>query len=240
MVLKLLPRVACITTVLFTVVNCAAQRTSVAMDSQGLQAVSATGSLPVYGIDLRIDKSWDTPPPGSPGDFARPGESPVLQRIWSSLKPRGFNTLRVDVFADDSASVNRIANLCSWAKNNDVKLVLVLRVALNNSGADNSVKFGALVQSLISQLQQSAHPESYFQIAAYQLGDELNFPRRGLVTPAALQQLILQGAASVRAAERELLSGTGRPATPLMVSVSFDYELIQVRAIAGAPLNHEV
>src|SRR5262249_41945760 len=95
----------------------------------GAQAVTQTGLLPIYGIDMSFDKSWvdGSRFPSQSASYSHFGASETLQNVWDTLKLSGFNSIRftVDVREADSAA-NRVANLCVWAKNNNVRLVPIL------------------------------------------------------------------------------------------------------------------
>ncbi len=94
-----------------------------------LQAISQTGLLPVYGVDVELDPSWVDARqfPSQSSSFPNFGTSAAVKQLWSALRPGGYNALRVPIDVRDvTRAANRVANLCVWAKNNNVQLILVL------------------------------------------------------------------------------------------------------------------
>src|SRR2546425_6536884 len=86
---------------------------------QNNQAISQSGLLPVYGVDVRLDPAWvdGTQFPSQAANFQNSGTSAVFQQVWSALQPGGYNVLRVPIDVRDAAgAANRAANLCLWAK----------------------------------------------------------------------------------------------------------------------------
>lgn len=210
-----------------------------------LQAISQTGLLPVYGMDLRLDASWvdSTHFPGTSTNLWNAGTSPTFQQIWATLQPGGYNVLRIPIdVRDPAAAANRAANLCVWAKTNNVQLILVL----NGSDAGQPLpkelpnQVASFVKSLLTlmRVNNGQYLPAYAQIMAYQLDDELNHAgRHGGMAVTSAQQVVLEAAKSLRQTEHEALNGTGTAATPLMVGASFDFELIKAGAIAGGTMS---
>src|SRR5262245_10886226 len=135
------------------------------------QAVSQTGLLPVYGIDFRFDATWVDGAQFPSQSAAHPnfGVNARFQQVWLTLQTSGFNIIRFPVDVRDTAgAANRVANLCVWAKNNNVKLVPVLAGAERGQqlGADFAKNASALVKSLLATLRGGARqtPEAYTRI----------------------------------------------------------------------------
>ena len=199
------------------------------------QAVAASGLMPVYGIDVRVDKNWiDSRFPTQSSSFPNAGVNSSLQGTWDSLKAGGYNIVRVFVDTHDAQAANRIANLCAWAKANNVKVVVVLAGATDAGYANNAA---GIVTALVNALKNAQAADAYLEIAAYQLDDEINHPGVHGQVPANITQQVMRAAQAIRSAERQSLEGSGMEPTPLIASVSFDYELIQAKAIAGVPFN---
>ena len=208
------------------------------------QAVARTGLLPIYGVELGMDKTWADGDrfPSQSKNYPNSGVNASFQQVWDTLKPGGFNFLLVgfDVY-DLPASANRAANVCNWAQHSNVKLLLVLRGANNGGTSDYASSAAAFVKTLAGALRQDAYKASYAQIAAYELEPDLNNPSvlKQVSVQAKAQELLLQTAQKVRTAETEALQGSGIDATPLIVRASFDYELVSARAIAGTTLAND-
>ena len=212
---------------------------------QNLQAISQTGLLPVYGVDVRLDPAWvDSSqfPSQSPG-FPNSGTTAAFQQVWGALQSGGYNVMRVPIDVRDAAgAANRAANLCLWAKNNNVQLILLLTGSDPGQpiGRDYPTQASSFVQSLVRLVRSNngQYLANYSQIMSYQIEDELNHAgRHGGMAASAAQQLILQAAQALRKAESDALNGSGLAATPLMASTSFDFELIKAGAIAGGTLT---
>ncbi len=212
---------------------------------QNVQAVSQTGLLPVYGVDVRLDPSWVDAAqlPSQSPNFPNSGTSAAFQQLWGALQPGGYNVLRIPIdLRDASGAANRAANLCLWSQNNGVKLILVLTGADAGKpiGRDFAKQASDFVSALIALLRggNGQYLTSYSQIMAYQLEGELNHAgRHGGMTAAAAQKLALDAAQALRKTEGEALNGTGLQATPLMASASFDFELVKAGAVAGGTLT---
>ncbi|HYL11112.1 MAG TPA: CARDB domain-containing protein, partial [Candidatus Acidoferrales bacterium] len=213
--------------------------------AQNNQAISQSGLLPVYGVDVRLDPAWvdSAQFPSQSPNFQNSGTSAAFQQVWGALQPGGYNAMRVPVDVRDAAgAANRAANLCVWAKNNNVQLILLLTGsdAGQPIGQDFPTQVSNFVQSLVTLMRSNSgqYLSNYSQIMSYQIEDELNHAgRHGGMAPAAAQQLVLQAAQALRKAETDALNGSGLAATPLMASTSFDFELITAGAIAGGTLT---
>src|SRR6266550_5960385 len=211
------------------------------------QAVSQTGLLPVYGIDFVFDPSWVDAAQFPSQSAANPnfGTTQTFQQVWDALKPSGFNVLRFSVDVRDAqSSVNRFANLCLWAQNNNVRLVPILTGGERGKslGPDFSTHVSAFIKGLIAAFSANGgqNLKAYSQILAYQLEDEMNHAgRHGAMSQEAAQLRVLQAAGAVHKTEQDALKDSGLNLTPVMVNASFDYELIKLRAIAGTPLGDE-
>lgn len=215
------------------------------------QAISTSGLLPVYGLDFRFDPAWVDAhqfPSQSPA-FPNAGVSESFQLVWGLAKQSGFSTLRLPLdITNASAAANQAANLCVWAKNNNLKLVLVLNSGSIGAGRskaiDNSFpeQAAAFAKALISTLRSGPADSlaAYPQIMAFQLEDEANHSgNHGGMPGASAQQIVVRAAQQFRQSERSGLEGTGQEATPLMASASFDFELVKAGAAGTAALNDQ-
>ena len=212
---------------------------------QNPQAISQTGLLPVYGVDLRLDPSWvdSTQFPSQSPNYLNSGTSAAFQQVWGGLQPGGYNVLRMRIdVSDANAAANRVANLCVWAKSNNVQLILTL----TGSGEGQPLnpyyptQVSNFITAVITLLQNngSQYLVDYSQVMAYQLDDETNHVgRHGGMAASDARQLALQAAKSLRQTERVALNGTGVGATPLLASASFDFELVKVGSIAGGSMT---
>ena len=61
------------------------------------QAVATTGLLPIYGVELRVDKTWIDGAnfPSQSTDFPNAGVNASFEQVWDALKPAGFNFVRI-------------------------------------------------------------------------------------------------------------------------------------------------
>ena len=223
----------------------AQQQISPEYPPQNPQTVSQTGLLPVYGVDLRLDPSWTDSShfPSQSADFANSGTSAAFQQVWGALQPGGYSVLRVTLDVRNlPGAANRAANLCAWAKANNVRLILSLTA--EDAGRPISDSFpkqtSDFVKALVGLMRSNSdqYLSNYAQIMAYQLGNELNHPgKHGGMSESAAGQLALAAAKSLRSTERAALEGSGIMATPLMASASFDFDLVSVGAIAGGTMS---
>lgn len=209
------------------------------------QAVSQTGLLPVYGIDFRFDAMWVDGAQFPSQSAAHPnfGVNAQFQQVWQILQMGGFNIIRFPVDVRDTTSAaNRVANLCVWAKNNNVKVVPVLAGAERGQqlGADFATNTSAFVKALLATLRGGGgqHFDAYTRILLYQFEDQMNHAGLHRAMPLQIaQDRLLKAADALRQSELESLKETGLNATPLMVNASFDHELVKGGAIAGATLS---
>jgi hypothetical protein len=188
----------------------ATQTTAPQVASQA-QAVSQTGVLPVFAVDMDIDPSWvdgDTAPSTSP-QFSHGGVNDTLDQAWTILKPAGFDMIRFPVHLEDPKSPVRLANLCLWAKSNNITLIPVLQgtAAMRSNSSAMASALGTFITSLISRLRggDGSALASYTQIGFYQLERPMN--HAGLypnVAASAAQQLLLAASAALRQAELRL------------------------------------
>jgi len=209
------------------------------------QAISQTGLLPVYGVDLRVDPNWvdGAQFPSQSSVFPNSGTSAVFQPIWNALQAGGYNVLRMPLdVRDTNGSANRAANLSVWAKSNNVRLIFTMIAA--NPGqpipANFPNKASDFVKALIGLLRANngQYLANYSQIMAFQLETEVNHAgRHGGMKEAEALQLVLGAAHAFRGAEVSALDGSGLSATPLMASTSFDFDLVLQGAIAGGTMT---
>jgi len=212
---------------------------------QNLQSISQTGLLPVYGVDARLDPSWvdGSQFPSQSTNFPNSGTSAAFQQVWGALQPGGYSVLRVPLDVRDSTgSANRAANLCVWAKSNNVQLIFLLTGEASGQpiGADFPKRASDFLKAFVALMRgnNGQYLANYTQIMAYQINDEINHPgHHGGMVESAAQQLALAAAKSVRSSELDALNGSGLSATPLMTSVSFDSYLISAGAIAGGTMT---
>ena len=207
------------------------------------QAMSQTGLLPVFAVDMDIDSSWvdgDSVPSPSP-QFGHNGVSDTLDGAWAALRPDGFNVVRFTLQLDDPKSPSRLANLCLWAKANNLTLIpeLIGSADMRRDKAAMSATISAFIVGTVTKLR-AADPTlaSYAQIAFYQIEGPTNhaglYP--GLSRDAA-QQLLLAASDALRQSETQALQGTGIAATPISISASFDFELVQQGAAGSIALD---
>jgi hypothetical protein len=200
---------------------------------QGTQAVSQTGVFPEFAVNMNFDPS-QVDGADVPSKSANGGVDDTIQRAWEALKPGGFNTIVFKVDLNDPQAAARVANLCIWAKANSVALIPVLANAFAGEAA---ASFPGAVISLLrgGDGQQFA---AYTQLSYFQIQDPINVPLAGAsMKPTETQKKLLGAVDSLRSAESQALQGAGVQATPIIVSASFDYELIQQGAIAGVQLD---
>jgi hypothetical protein len=210
---------------------------------QSFQAVSQTGLLPLFAVDMQFDPSWVDGDdfPSKSAKYNHSGVNDTFQQAWDALKPGGFNTIRFPVEPTDSHAAARLANLCIWAKTNNVSLIPILKGTSTTKDKllapnDANTFLSAVVSRLrAGDAQQLA---AYTQISYFQIEDAMNhlglYPK---VNPEAAQQVLLNTSDALRKAETLALQGTGVQPTPIMISASFDYELIRQGAIAGVALD---
>ncbi len=200
---------------------------------------ASIGLLPVPAIAVDLDAL-----PGAGKAKGKDGDLAALQQLWGSfLKGAGFNVIEFDVDARDlgERGAGRVARLCVWAKQNDVRLAPTLQGAPEGKPlpADYANLAASFVGKVIADLG-AAGIDSYSQIVFYQLERSLNQPAsHGPIETVAAGKLLEDAARSVRAAEQAGLAQSGMQPTPLLVPASFDYELIRRGAIAQTPISDE-
>ena len=206
--------------------------------------ISQTGLLPLFAVDMKIDPSWvdgDNVPSKS-AQFSHSGVNDTFQQTWDALKSGGFNMIRFSVEVKDSQAAARLANLCIWAKANNVSLIPILKGG-GTKQKDKSLTaddVSAFLSGVVSRIRGSDAQQSaaYTQIAYFQIEGAMNhtgyYPK---ITPDAAQATLLGASDALRKAETQALQGTGVQPTPILISASFDYELIRQGAIAGVALD---
>ena len=129
----------------------------------------------------------------------------ALQELWTSyLKGAGFNVLYLpfDVHDLGDRGAGRLARLCLWSKQNNVRLAPVLAGAAEGQPlpADYATHAASFVGKVIANLGP-ANLASYSQIMFFQLERPLNQPAsHGAIEASAAQTLLKSAAESVRAA----------------------------------------
>lgn len=203
--------------------------------------ISLAGLLPVFAVDAEINPSWIDAAnvPSKLPQYSHSGVNDTLQQVWTALRAGGFSVIRFPLDVGDPQAATRLANLCIWSKTNNVSLIPILKIAGDNA-QDKSLTTAAstFVAALVSGLRNAQQLPAYTQILYYHLGDPMN--HMGLhpnTTASAATQTLLGAANALRISEAQALQGSGIQATPIMVSASFDYELIRYGGIAGVPLD---
>ncbi len=198
--------------------------------------VSATGLLPIFGVGVDME---GLPSNASPDDAVS-----SVQKLWDKyLKAAGFNVIQfpIEVKELGDAGAGRLAKLCLWAKANDVRLAPLLVGAPQGEAlpAEYPDRVGAFAAKTIELLGKAGAP-AYSQIMLYQLERPLNHPAsHGPMEPAKAAEILHATVEKLHAAEQTALAGTSLQATPVLVSASFDYELIRFGAIVNVPLTDE-
>jgi hypothetical protein len=205
-------------------------------DAQATPPAIQADLLPVFALDLNFDPSWidGADVPSKSARYSNNGVNDAFQKAWETLKPAGFKTIRFKVDLRDAHSATRLANLCLWAKVNNVTLIPVLEYSATGSHlTDFPAAFVSRLRA--GDAQQFA---AYSQVLYFQLGSAINVG--GLhpeIKPGEAQKTLLLAIDSLRNAEVKALQGSDVPPSPIMVSASFDYELIQQGANVGAALD---
>ena len=192
--------------------------------------------LPVFAVDINFDPSWvdGAEAPTKSALYSHNGVNEAFQKAWEALGPAGFRTLRFKLDLSDVHSAARLANLCIWAKANNVTLIPVLEHALAGATlADFPAAFISHLRAGDGRQFATFNQVSYFQIeSALNVG---TFHPE--IKAEEAQKILLSAIDSFRNAEAQALQGSTVAAVPIMVSVSLDYELIQQGAIAGVALD---
>src|SRR5688500_12613799 len=120
-------------------------------------AISGSGLLPVYGVDLTIDHGADD----------------ALAKAFAPLAPLGVGAVRFGVDVRDGAAPGRVAQLCVWAAEKGVKLVPVLTGAKEGEavGPAFAAQSAGFVTALFQTLggMQPSRADAYQQILAFQI-----------------------------------------------------------------------
>ncbi len=207
-----------------------------------ISAISQSGLLPLFAVDVQIDPAWvdGSGFPSASPQFPHNGVSDALQQAWDLLRTAGFNVIRFPTNVDDKQNVTRVANLCVWAKANSVLLIPVLTSDEDLGKVASSNRMADFAPALITKLRSADGQQwgAYAQIAYYQISDRINNPGlHGGRSAQQLQQGAISAAEGLRKAEIQALQSTNLQPTPIMVSMSFDYELIRQGAISGVALD---
>ena len=199
------------------------------------QAISQTGLLPVFAVDMNFDSSWvdGADVPSKSPVYSHNGVTDQFQSAWDLLKAAGFNAIRFALDSKDTHSASRLANLCIWAKVNNVLLIPVLENG--NAGAAGTDLLGPLISSL--RAGDGSNFAAYTQIAYFQVAKSANLGGPHAKDSAEGPKTLLSSVDALRSAELQALQGTQIQATPIMVGLSFDFELVRQGAIAGVPLD---
>ncbi|HXF59249.1 MAG TPA: hypothetical protein VN539_05455, partial [Candidatus Saccharimonadales bacterium] len=199
--------------------------------------VSATGLLPIFGVGLEFDGLSSN---ASPDDVVA-----SVQKLWDSyLKAAGFNVIQFPVEAKElgDKGAGRLAKLCVWAKAHEVRLapILIGSPAGEALPSDYPDRVGAFAAKTIELAGKAGDAQAYSQIMLYQLERPLNHPAsHGAMEAAKAAQILKAAVEKLHAAEQTALAGASLQATPVLVSASFDYELIRFGAIVNVPLTDE-
>lgn len=200
-----------------------------------------TTLLPVYGVDLLFDSSAvdGSGFPSSSPEHPFHGTNAVFEQIWQRLSPSGFGVIRFPLdIADEKAAVFRLANLCAWADQRQISLLPVLS-GWASGAAGEAGGLETFVRDLAATMRAAGADaeRSYGRILFFELGGELNVPRRvgGLAAQDAARGLVA-AAAALRLAEQGALEGSSLYLTPIVVTASFDQELLRAGAAPNAPL----
>jgi hypothetical protein len=208
-------------------------------------SVAAVGLLPIHGITVDLDALAPANKKGKPQSRDQAWDE--TQKLWDTyLKGAGFNVLHVavDVMETDGRSAERLARMCEWGKARGVRLAPNLIAGPEGAPLppDYADKAAAFVGQVIEQVRRAGTgaEANYTQIMLYQLGRPLNHPAsQGPLDAAASAGAMKRAAERVRATEQTALAGTALQPTPLLVTSSFDYELIRRGAIANTPMTDE-
>lgn len=201
---------------------------------------ASVGLLPVHAIAV----DFNALPGLSDKQRGKPEEITAMQQLWDGyLKSAGFNVIEfeVDVRELGETGAGRLARMCTWAKQNNVRIAPTLVGAPEGKPlpADYAQLAAAFVGKVIATLGPAGGP-AYSQIVFYRLDRPLNQPAsHGAMEPEAAMAILKAAAESVRAAETAGLAASGVQATPLLVPSSFDYELIRRGAIAQTAITDE-
>src|SRR5215472_4810532 len=90
--------------------------------TQDPQAVSLTGLFPVFAVYMNF-KASHVDGTDVPSKSPNNGVDSNFQSAWDAIKSGGFNTILFWVDLKDPQAAARIANLCIWAKSNNVSII---------------------------------------------------------------------------------------------------------------------
>ena len=195
------------------------------------------GSGLALGVTLELVDAWvdGSAFPGRENN----GVSRIFQELWSSyLGPAGISVLRfpIDIHDGDRTQSVRLANLCLWAQGSGVRLVPVLTSGEVSDvlAEDFARQAGNFVGELGFRLSENdgGRGGAYQQILYYQIGPALNHPALQSVSPL---QIVRRVGTEIRRAE----TSHGLDAIPLLVGLSFDYELLALGAAPSGDLTDE-
>lgn len=210
--------------------------------AQSNQPIPDTGLLPIYSVEMQINPAWvdGAGVPSTSESYANSGVNDIFQRTWEALSPAGFNIVRIPVDITSAQAPARLANLCIWAKANNVRLIPILRIAAKDPAgkplaANAAANFVSQAVSLL-RAAEGGQFAAYQQIVYFQLEDAINHRGMHPGIPAP-QQLLQDASKALREAEVKALDGSGTQPTPVMAAASFDYELILQGGIAAIPLD---
>ncbi len=211
-----------------------------AASSASASPVSATGLLPVFGVGIDFDALPGKESAARPADAVK-----AMEKLWSKyLKSAGFNVVQLSLDVADlgDQGAGRLAALCRWAADNNVRLMPTLVGAKVGDPlpADYPDKVGVFAAKAVELVSRGGSPAAYAQIMVYQLERPLNHPgNHGPMDASAAAEVISNAVQKLRAAEQTALAGSSLQATPVLVPASFDYELIRYGAIAHVPLSDD-
>ena len=122
---------------------------------QNFQAISQTGILPMFAVDMQFDPTWvdGASVPSTSPQYGHSGVNDSFQQAWEALKPAGFNMIRFPLDTTDAQTPARLANLCIWAKANNVTLIPVLRSPASNAKTKAANDISAFPPAVISLLR---------------------------------------------------------------------------------------
>ncbi|HYR53105.1 MAG TPA: CARDB domain-containing protein [Candidatus Dormibacteraeota bacterium] len=205
--------------------------------TESASPVSATGLLPIFGVGLDLDGLSSS---ASPDDAVA-----SVQKLYDKyLKAAGFNVIQfpVEVKELGDKGAGRLAKLCVWAKANNVRLAPILIGATQGEAlpGDFPDRVGSFAAKTVELTGKAGDAQAYSQIMLYQLERPLNHPAtHGPIEAAKAAEILKATVEKLHASEQTALAGTSLQATPVLVSASFDYELIRFGAIVNVALTDE-
>jgi len=199
--------------------------------------VSATGLLPIFGVGLELDGVSQSP-------SADEAVASIQKLFDKYLKAAGFNVIQfpVEVKELGDKGAGRLAKLCVWAKANNVRLAPILIGSAPGEAlpGDFPDRVGSFAAKTIELTGKAGDAQAYSQIMLYQLERPLNHPAsHGPMEAAQAAEILKATVEKLHASEQTALAGSSLQATPVLVSASFDYELIRFGAIVNVALTDE-